>query len=248
MSAEHLLGISTSSGVASLAIVKKVSADSQGARFFNGLHFTVLFECEIADYKAQSAELLPRLNAALQSLHLNASDFIAIGVDIGPGGFTSLRTSCGVAQGLCTAWELPAVVVSSFEAMWANWVLQGGDAQQPVNCVIDARLNELYCAQLNFISNGMQFIKPPHLLPVPEFSTIEPGVLLCDQGAANLAVQAGIEGGIVQPASAVGVAAWGLSAALRGLLHSALDCQPLYVREKVAQTTSERLATRHGTL
>lgn len=247
MDASHVLGISTSSGIAKLALVRQ-ALDAMGQVLsFLDQRLESVFECEIQDYKSQSAELLPRLHAAMQALGLKREDIAAIGVDVGPGGFTSLRTSCGLAQGLCTAWNVPAVPVTSFEAMFAQWVLLGGDARQTVTCVIDARLNELYCAQLKpHASEGIEFSVKPHLRAASDFPPMESGPLLGDAGAQALAIQAGLTRLEVCPASALGVSALAWQALQQGRLHSAFDCQPLYVREKVAQTTSERLALKHG--
>ncbi|NJM33221.1 MAG: tRNA (adenosine(37)-N6)-threonylcarbamoyltransferase complex dimerization subunit type 1 TsaB [Limnobacter sp.] len=91
-----ILGFSTSHGTAEVC-----AANAQGH---------LVFSYHIEDYRQQSAELLPRLVAALAAHGLQSSAFAALAVNIGPGGFTSLRTACGIAQGLGTAWHLPVLV------------------------------------------------------------------------------------------------------------------------------------------
>lgn len=234
----HILAISTSTGIAKVAIVQ-----------LNAQSFEVCQAFNIEDYKAQSAELLPRLQQAMQDLALQPQHIAALGVDIGPGGFTSLRTSCGIAQGLCVAWNLPAVPISSFEIMVAEHGLQTGVfPSQPITCVIDARLQELYCAQLQLDANDTQQTIAPHLLPVAQIRDLSShSQWLGDAASLALAAQHGVSNGVQSSAGAVGLAwlAWREVQAGRG--KAAFDCQPMYVRNKVADTTSERLARKHGT-
>lgn len=236
--ANHILAISTSTGVAKVAIVQ-----------FQAQSFEVRHAFSIEDYKAQSAELLPRLQQALSDLALQPQQIAAIGVDIGPGGFTSLRTSCGIAQGLCVAWSLAAVPVSSFEAMVAEHGLHTGVfPNQPITCVIDARLQELYCAQLQLDAHQTQHTVAPYLLPVDQFKDLPSSNLwLGDAASVALAQQHGVPHGVQSSAGAVGVAWVAWREVQAGRAGTALDCQPMYVRNKVADTTSERLARKHGT-
>jgi tRNA threonylcarbamoyladenosine biosynthesis protein TsaB len=233
----HILAISTSTGIAKVAIVQ-----------FEAESFLVRHTFSIEDYKAQSAELLPRLQQALHELALQPQQIAAIGVDIGPGGFTSLRTACGIAQGLCVAWGLPAVPVSSFESMVAEHGIHTGlFPSQPVTCIMDARLQELYCAQLQLDENLTQHTIAPYLLPVDQLQHQPLNSLwLGDAAALALAQQHGVPHGVQSNAGAVGVAWVAWREVQAGRAGTALDCQPMYVRNKVADTTSERLARKHG--
>ena len=105
-----------------------------------------LFNFEITDYKSQSAQLLPMIQQHLDQANLKPAQCAAIAVDIGPGGFTSLRTACGVAQGLAVAWQVPTVPLTSFECM-----LTAQFQDQPVTVLMDARLNEIYAACIHRI-------------------------------------------------------------------------------------------------
>jgi tRNA threonylcarbamoyladenosine biosynthesis protein TsaB len=69
------------------------------------------------------------------------SDLNLVTVGLGPGSFTSLRVGLATAKGLCLAWDLPLVGVSSLAAM--VWQTRG--ALAGVICpVLDARRGEMY--------------------------------------------------------------------------------------------------------
>ncbi|WP_291713951.1 tRNA (adenosine(37)-N6)-threonylcarbamoyltransferase complex dimerization subunit type 1 TsaB [Limnobacter sp. CACIAM 66H1] len=233
MASRFILAISTSSGVAKVvATTEPHGSDSLGAG---------LFGFEIVDYKSQSAQLLPMIRQHLEQSGAKPAQCAAIAVDIGPGGFTSLRTACGIAQGLAVAWQVPAVPLTSFECM-----LPEQYSDQSFTLLIDARLNEIYAARIRRTSKGTEWLDPPHLLAMDEFQNIQ-GPAVCD---AHLYAQRanpgkGIEPGVVC-ATRLAQLAWQEFAA--GRVVAPFDCQPLYVRDKVAQTTTERLALKHGVI
>jgi tRNA threonylcarbamoyladenosine biosynthesis protein TsaB len=69
------------------------------------------------------------------------SDINLVTVGLGPGSFTSLRVGLATAKGICLAWDLPLVGVSSLAAM----VWQARGALAGLICpVLDARRGEMY--------------------------------------------------------------------------------------------------------
>lgn len=231
MVSRFILAISTSSGVAKVAAA--IEPDSANALA------TGLFSFEITDYKSQSAQLLPMIQQHLEQANLKPAQCAAIAVDIGPGGFTSLRTACGVAQGLAVAWQVPTVPLTSFECM-----LTAQLPDKPVTVLMDARLNEIYAACIQRTAQGTQWVKPPHLLALDELQNIH-GSAVCD---AHVYAQLHEPGSVaVQGAvCAVRLAQLAWQEFEAGRVATPFDCQPLYVRDKVAQTTTERLALKHG--
>lgn len=260
-----VLGISTSSGIAQVCALAMPAPEKQATPW---AQMQVLFEFEISDYKQQSLELLPRLLQHMAQAGLTGAQCQGIACNIGPGGFTSLRTACGVAQGLATAWACGVVAVSSFECMAAEFVLQGGRTDQPLACYIDARLQEFYSAVLSNASgsnpfSGFDMLRSPCQIPATGqalsafsegagFATATPSIEpfhLIEQSAFKILEESGfdlnsISHQIVNP-GAHGLAVLGVLAAQAGQLSEPLVLQPLYVREKVAQTTSERMAARN---
>ena len=231
MASRFILAISTSSGVAKVAAAMEPNSSNAPA--------TGLFSFEITDYKSQSAQLLPLIQRHLEQANLKPAQCAAIAVDVGPGGFTSLRTACGIAQGLAVAWQVPTVPLTSFECM-----LTAQFQDQPVTVLMDARLNEIYAACIHRTVQGTEWVKPPHLLALDELQNIR-GPVLCD---AHVYAQLHEPGPtMVQVTVCVlrlAHLAWQEFAA--GRVAEPFDCQPLYVRDKVAQTTTERLALKHG--
>ncbi|MEQ9106477.1 MAG: tRNA (adenosine(37)-N6)-threonylcarbamoyltransferase complex dimerization subunit type 1 TsaB [Limnobacter sp.] len=231
VAARFILAISTSSGVAKVAAAAEPLDSGAAAQ--------TLFNYEIVDYKSQSAQLLPKLEQHLQAAGLQATQCAAIAADIGPGGFTSLRTACGIAQGLAVAWQVPVVTLTSFECM-----LPQLEQAEPLAILIDARLNEIYAAKIQRSAQGTQWVEPPYLLAMNALPSVQ-GPAVCDAHLfAMLAAPApGIQQGEV---AAVQLACLAWQEFNAGRVVTPFDCQPLYVRDKVAQTTSERLALKHG--
>jgi len=231
MASRFILAISTSSGVAKVAAAAEPSEANEIA--------ACLFSFEITDYKSQSAQLLPLVQQHLEQAGLEPSQCAAIAVDIGPGGFTSLRTACGIAQGLSVAWQVPTVPLTSFECM-----LPACPPAQPLTVLIDARLNEIYAACIQRTTLGTQWIKQPYLLAMGELQNAKAPAICDAQLYGQLQnLSPGVETGAVC-ATRLAQLAWQEFEA--GRVAQAFDCQPLYVRDKVAQTTIERLALKHG--
>ena len=231
MNNQFILAISTSSGIAKVAAVAKPQALGQAGN--------LLFSFQIKDYKSQSAQLLPLIQQHSQEAGLQPAHCAAIAVDVGPGGFTSLRTACGVAQGLAVAWNVPTVPLSSFECM-----LPTLQHNEPLTVLIDARLNEIYAATIYRTDQGTQWDNQPYLFAVDQLREVQ-GPVVCDQNVFGMLTppKAELRQGSV---SAVQLAQLAWQEFEAGRVAAPFDCQPMYVREKVALTTSERLALKHG--
>lgn len=241
MSTPFVLAITTSCGVAKVAFVERPMGET--ARPGERIDLpTCVNAFEIEDYKSQSAQLLPTMLAAMTRNQLSKKECAGIAVDVGPGGFTSLRTACGIAQGLALAWQVPTVPVSSFEVMWASqshW--------SAANCLIDARLGEMYTACVDRNGQGVLWHMAPGLLSLNALPDVQ-GPVLCDPAVYTHRADQGLlttDFKQIKPsAHALGYLGWLELLAGRG--REPFACQPLYVRDKVAQTTSERMALKHG--
>ncbi len=129
--------------------------------------------------------------------------------------------------------------MTSFECM-----LPQLEQAKPLAVLIDARLNEIYAATLQRTAQGTQWVESPYLLPVNALPNVQ-GPAVCD--AHLFALLASPASAIQQgEASAVQLACLAWQEFNAGRVATPFDCQPLYVRDKVAQTTSERLALKHG--
>jgi tRNA threonylcarbamoyladenosine biosynthesis protein TsaB len=198
---------------------------------------------------AASAALLPAIESlmARAGKPLQALDALAFGR--GPGAFTGLRTACAVVQGLALGLDRPVIAIDTLAAVAEDARLAGAPSGT-VWAVQDARMGELYVAALRFPDgkDGWTMATPPRLArpeDMPALLAACPGVP-AGNGVPLLAA-AGVPTGTpdawpgAEPGGAallsLARAAWA-----EGRLQDAALALPLYVRDKVAQTTAERAA------
>jgi tRNA threonylcarbamoyladenosine biosynthesis protein TsaB len=216
-----------------------------------------------------SAQLIPTIHTLLAQAHLQLSDLTALVVGHGPGSFTGLRTACAVAQGLALGAHLKVIAVDSLMAVAedARLKLQDAAITQPeplnVGVVMDARMSEVYVGAYQWHVNASRWsplmslqVGPPETvahkltqLNVPNWVLAGNGFeVYKDRFSLQLFQHAGLSPQPVPCISAVphalallrlAPALWQAGEALTPEL-----VQPLYIRDKVAQTTAERAAIK----
>ncbi|MEI4470981.1 tRNA (adenosine(37)-N6)-threonylcarbamoyltransferase complex dimerization subunit type 1 TsaB [Frigidibacter sp. MR17.24] len=87
--------------------------------------------------KGQAERLMPLLAEILAEAGRDWHDLAAIGVGIGPGNFTGIRISVAAARGLALSLGIPAIGVSTLQAL-----AEAGP--RPMRAAIDARRGHLY--------------------------------------------------------------------------------------------------------
>ena len=87
--------------------------------------------------KGQVENLMPLIEGLLSEAGVTWQDLDRIGVGIGPGNFTGIRISVSAARGLALALGIPAIGVSSFEALAL-------DLPRPVVAMVDARRDQVF--------------------------------------------------------------------------------------------------------
>lgn len=87
---------------------------------------------------AHARELMPGIHRVLREAGLGYGDLDALGVGIGPGGFTGLRIGIATAHGIAQAAAVPLHPVLSLDALGAGIE---SDAPFPL---IDAKRGEVY--------------------------------------------------------------------------------------------------------
>ena len=85
----------------------------------------------------QAERLMPLLEEVLTEAGTDWRSLSAIGVGIGPGNFTGVRISVAAARGLALALNIPAIGVSTLEAMAFG-------TAGPVIVQLDARRGQVY--------------------------------------------------------------------------------------------------------
>jgi len=223
-----------------------------------------------------STGLIPAILGLMQEAGLQMTELNAICFGSGPGSFTGLRTACAVAQGLAFGAHVPVLAVDSLLAV-AEEARHATLASQPrgvITVVLDARMDELYCATYAF-DNGQWtelqasgLVRPEDLArwrcgvadPVDpaavdgQTPTAAPWVL-----AGNAFAVYGDRVAAADPAAATAMRIPALPTALamlrlapvmlaKGMAVPAEHAMPRYVRDKVAKTTAERAAEKAAAL
>lgn len=67
--------------------------------------------------KGQAERILTLASESLAAAGLGLDDLTALAVGVGPGNFTGIRISVSAVRGLALALEIPAIAVSTFEAL-----------------------------------------------------------------------------------------------------------------------------------
>ncbi|PXW95874.1 tRNA threonylcarbamoyladenosine biosynthesis protein TsaB [Sphaerotilus hippei] len=206
----------------------------------------------VAGGAQSSALLLPAVQALLAQAGLTVRGLDAIGFGRGPGAFTGLRTACSITQGLALGAGLPVIPLDTLALVAESAVAQG--APHALWAALDARMGEIYAARCVRQPDG-RWLQP---VPVALWSP----AALCEAMRHDPAPLAG-NAGLVHPELLLPGAppAWtgaqpdgaALAIAVRQAFAAgaAVDpalALPLYVRDKVAQTTAERLALRQATI
>ncbi|MBK7717646.1 MAG: tRNA (adenosine(37)-N6)-threonylcarbamoyltransferase complex dimerization subunit type 1 TsaB [Simplicispira sp.] len=191
-----------------------------------------------------SAGLIPALRQVLAeaALPLDALDALVFGR--GPGSFTGVRTACSVAQGLAFGARggagLPVLPVDSLLAVAEDARHRHGCTQ--VVAVLDARMNEVYVARYAYDA-GQWSASGDCSVCAPEAVAVPNGWTVAGNAQAVYGARLAPHAPHVQ-ARPEAAALLRLAPALlaQGLALSADAALPLYVRNKVAQTTAERAA------
>ncbi|MDO5692967.1 MAG: tRNA (adenosine(37)-N6)-threonylcarbamoyltransferase complex dimerization subunit type 1 TsaB [Pseudomonadota bacterium] len=200
-----------------------------------------------------SAALIPAVQALLARAGLALPDLRAIVFGRGPGSFTGLRTACSVAQGLGWGAGVPVLPVDTLLAVaeaarqhtaaLPDW--HGEKEALRVLALLDARMGEVYAAEYAWLpAAGWQTLAVPAVLPPEALTTPPAGALLAGNAARVYedrlpeAVRALPRADVLPTAEALLDLAPALLTA--GQAVPAEQALPLYIRDKVAQTTAER--------
>jgi tRNA threonylcarbamoyladenosine biosynthesis protein TsaB len=209
-----------------------------------------------------SSGLIPAVLAMLAEADMPLASLDAIVFGRGPGSFTGLRTACAVAQGLAFGADVPVLPVDTLlavaeEARWAQ--VQAGaiapDTALTVLALLDARMDEVYSAAYRWepvpgASSGRWHEALPLQVGAPEKLHMPNDRVVLQAGNAFAAYGDRLPqvapGGLRCEALPTAAALLRLAPALwaQGLALPAEQAMPLYIRDKVANTTAEREAMK----
>ena len=228
--------------------------DTSTERLALGLHGPGGSLTRLADGgAAASATLLPHIHALLAQARLGLADVDAIAFGCGPGAFTGLRTACAVAQGLGLGLARPLLPIDSLLIVAEDARAQAA-AEAPefdVGVAMDARMDEVYAGRYRWQAGRWRVLQAPALYSLPALAEAWSGktrqALAGSALAAfglRLALPAGCPRVATEDDRASALLRLARLAALAGEGVDAAAALPLYLRDKVALTTSEREAAR----
>lgn len=222
---------------------------------------------------AKSSQLvLPEIMQLMEDAHMRFSDLTAVVLGRGPGSFTGLRTACSVAHGLAFGAGVPVLPIDTLLAVAEEARFQNAQQQQKKKqqrekqqsvqlaqevqrffVTMDARMDQVYTAAYEWQS-AWQCVQAPSVnspedISVPNewndlafttagnaweaFSTRWPKELSDKPMHAMPTAQALLR---------LAPVAWS-----QGWAVPPEDALPLYIRDKVAQTTQERAQIKLAT-
>ncbi|RQR62216.1 tRNA (adenosine(37)-N6)-threonylcarbamoyltransferase complex dimerization subunit type 1 TsaB [Burkholderia sp. Bp9126] len=238
-----LLAIDTSTEYCSVALLRSAMAESAAS----APQSWVRHELTGA---VSSTRVLPAIQELFAESGLTLADCDAIAFGAGPGSFTGLRTATGITQGLAFGRGLPVVPVGTLLACAEHARLRAPGTAR-VLAALDARMDEVYWADFAWdeAAGDWRTLHPaaldaPGAVGVPDVPFTLAGNAAAAFGAQlpALARAAATDGDAMPHALAVAHVA--LRAFRAGRTVPADQAAPEYVRDKVAQTTAERLAAR----
>ncbi|WP_042337273.1 tRNA (adenosine(37)-N6)-threonylcarbamoyltransferase complex dimerization subunit type 1 TsaB [Paraburkholderia ferrariae] len=244
-----LLALDTSTEFCSVALLRAV-ASGGGAPDSQPYDEVAVWVRHEATGAVSSTRLLPAIGELFDEAGLALADCQAIAFGSGPGSFTGLRTATGAAQGLAFGLDIPVVPVGTLLVCAESARLRDPAATR-VLAALDARMDEAYWAEYAWDAAASDWrTVHPAALDAPEQIAAPAGPFTL---AGNAAAAFGAR--LAAAATARSIDAEALPHALP-LAHAALrafragrtlradEAAPEYVRNKVAQTTAERLAAK----
>lgn len=208
-----------------------------------------------------SAHMITQTLALLKQSGLALTDLQAVVFGRGPGAFTGLRTACAVAQGLAYGADLPVLPIDTLLALAEEARVSSVTPVTRVLAVMDARMAQVYVAAYEFTPNAADAATPANPLQ-GTWRCVQPPELHSPEslhGPADWAQDSFIAAGNAWPVyadqwpitlTARQLTALPTAAALLRLAPAAWaageavppeEALPLYIRDKVAQTTDERM-------
>ena len=193
-----------------------------------------------------SATLVPAILALLGDAGLTLADLDAIAFGRGPGAFTGLRTACSVAQGLALGAGKLVLPIDSLLAVAED--ARAGASDFRVWVAIDARMDQIYAAEYEHADGRWATHVAPMLTDCEALAArwreVAPRAIAGNAlrvFATRLPTSSAPLFADARPEAtamlALAEAAWRAGAAVDAAL-----ALPLYVRDKVAETTAERAA------
>lgn len=141
--------------------------------------------------RGHAETLLPMIETVLHEAALTPAALDLLVVTVGPGSFTGLRIGLAAARGLALARKLPAIGVTSFDAVKVD-----DPVARPLLIALESKRAELFLQRRDLAAPRL-----PALVPPEEWTaTLPPGpCFLAGDGAPRLAAALGRSDVVVLP-------------------------------------------------
>ena len=118
----------------------------------------------VAMDRGHAEALLPMIEAVLAEARLAPAALDLLAVTVGPGSFTGLRIGLAAARGLSLARGIPAIGVTSFDAVIAE-----GAGELPLLIALESKRAELFLHRRDRADRRL-----PALVPAEEWAAVVP--------------------------------------------------------------------------
>lgn len=197
--------------------------------------------------------ILTMMDEVLEEAKIKLAQVDAIAFSRGPGAFTGVRIATGVAHGVSLSIDKPLLPTSTLAAI----AQQMHEEQGATNCLaaIDARMGEIYWGKYSLVNGvmvlqGEEAVSKPEVLQMACVSSLEnekvESIVAAGSGWDEYAPQLHIEAfshikkiDNILP-SAKYIARLAIEDWRQGKAVPVEQAQPIYLRDKVAQTIAER--------
>lgn len=232
----HVLGIDTSSIVATIAVLNEEKLRA---------------EYIVNNKKTHSEKMMVVLNQVLEDSGITVKDIDVVAVAKGPGSFTGIRIGMACAQGIAHALNKPMVGVNTFDGLAYN--LMGYDG---LLCpMINAQRQEVYTALYRWEDDKLKRLWDYKLIKVDkllkDLSALKEKVVVLGDGMPllkkylneNQSENIVISHPVFSMPRASSVAAAALQEYNRGNTQNCFSIKPFYIRKSSAE---EKWEERHG--
>jgi tRNA threonylcarbamoyladenosine biosynthesis protein TsaB len=202
----------------------------------------VIERCDLVGQR-HSEMLIEMVDSLLRDADVKLSQLDGIAFGMGPGSFTGVRIACGSTQGLALGANLPVAGVCTLNA------LAESSGKPRVIAALDARMNELYLAAYEKREGTWITVIEPCLCKPEDAPMLTGsdwfgagsgfavhGEALASRYAGHMQ---GVDGAAIPRASAIAVLGAARFALGQGV--DAAEALPLYLRDRVALKTFERV-------
>lgn len=197
-----------------------------------------------------SSRVLPLARELLDQAGFTLRELDAVAFGRGPGAFTGLRTACSVAQGLALGIGCPLLPLDSLALVAEAAQARHGAVTHSIWVAMDARMDEVYAGAYCRADGGWQVVQAPALWTLPALAAawaVAPPLAITGTALAAFGERLPRHGAACLDAGTQRAPALARLARQMWRCGAAVDpvrALPLYLRDKVALTTAERLAAR----